>query len=106
MKYICPMHPDVIRDAPGRCPKCGMVLVPQGTKIVNAQDKGLGPITWKSYMPLATIIGLILIVAFIAAWNGYGSSPLFLSHFLAYFMAGFFLTFSAFKLIDLKGFAA
>ena len=26
-KYICPMHPDVRRDKPGSCPKCGMDLV-------------------------------------------------------------------------------
>ncbi|WP_373475594.1 copper-translocating P-type ATPase [Sphingorhabdus sp.] len=26
--YICPMHPDVRQDEPGRCPKCGMNLVP------------------------------------------------------------------------------
>jgi hypothetical protein len=25
--YTCPMHPDVISDAPGQCPKCGMDLV-------------------------------------------------------------------------------
>lgn len=34
-KYQCPMHADVIRDAPGRCPKCGMTLVP----IVKAPPK-------------------------------------------------------------------
>ncbi len=27
-KYTCPMHPEVISDKPGNCPKCGMVLVP------------------------------------------------------------------------------
>jgi Cu2+-exporting ATPase len=27
MKYICPMHPDVISDKPGQCPECGMNLV-------------------------------------------------------------------------------
>lgn len=27
-KYICPMHPMVIKDAPGICPMCGMELVP------------------------------------------------------------------------------
>jgi len=27
VKYICPMHTDVIKDAPGKCPKCGMDLV-------------------------------------------------------------------------------
>jgi FtsP/CotA-like multicopper oxidase with cupredoxin domain len=25
--YACPMHPDVIQDEPGRCPKCGMKLL-------------------------------------------------------------------------------
>ena len=27
-QYTCPMHPEVIKDAPGQCPKCGMNLVP------------------------------------------------------------------------------
>jgi len=26
-KYTCPMHPDVVTDHPGNCPKCGMKLV-------------------------------------------------------------------------------
>jgi flagellar basal body-associated protein FliL len=25
--YTCPMHPEVISDKPGKCPKCGMMLV-------------------------------------------------------------------------------
>jgi uncharacterized membrane protein YraQ (UPF0718 family) len=27
-EYVCPMHPEVRQDDPGRCPKCGMDLVP------------------------------------------------------------------------------
>lgn len=27
MQYTCPMHPDVVKDAPGKCPECGMKLV-------------------------------------------------------------------------------
>jgi Cu(I)/Ag(I) efflux system membrane fusion protein len=26
-KYVCPMHPQIIRDQPGNCPLCGMDLV-------------------------------------------------------------------------------
>jgi hypothetical protein len=27
-KYTCPMHPEVVTEHPGKCPKCGMKLVP------------------------------------------------------------------------------
>lgn len=27
-QYTCPMHPEIIRDAPGACPICGMALEP------------------------------------------------------------------------------
>jgi P-type Cu+ transporter len=29
-RYTCPMHPEVVKDGPGDCPKCGMALVPIG----------------------------------------------------------------------------
>jgi len=39
--YSCEMHPEVISDKPGKCPKCGMELtkkmVPDTTKI-TVQD--------------------------------------------------------------------
>jgi hypothetical protein len=27
VQYTCPMHPEVVSDKPGKCPKCGMTLV-------------------------------------------------------------------------------
>jgi hypothetical protein len=27
MQYTCTMHPEVLSDKPGKCPKCGMTLV-------------------------------------------------------------------------------
>ncbi|MBB6301244.1 Cu+-exporting ATPase [Rhizobium leucaenae] len=38
--YTCPMHPKVISDHPGDCPKCGMALEPMG---VPAADEGPNP---------------------------------------------------------------
>jgi len=31
MSYTCPMHPEIVADAPGMCPECGMRLVPVKT---------------------------------------------------------------------------
>ena len=30
-QYTCPMHPEIVEDEPGNCPKCGMTLVPRET---------------------------------------------------------------------------
>ncbi|HSZ24794.1 MAG TPA: efflux RND transporter periplasmic adaptor subunit [Cytophagaceae bacterium] len=35
--YTCPMHPEIIRHAPGQCPICGMDLVEKG--VVNSLEK-------------------------------------------------------------------
>ncbi len=32
MTYTCPVHPEVRKDKPGICPKCGMTLVPAGNE--------------------------------------------------------------------------
>ncbi len=39
IQYTCPMHPEIIQDVPGRCPKCGMNLVPV-TKATSNNDLG------------------------------------------------------------------
>lgn len=31
-KYTCTMHPEVVRNKPGKCPKCGMKLVAMKSK--------------------------------------------------------------------------
>ena len=100
-KYICPMHPEIKSDEAGRCPKCGMELVLQEEAKSEVhqstqEDVGLG----SNYWPLIIIIGLIFITSLGVAYPKFDLRLIIRS-----FMAGFFLVFSGFKLIDLKGFA-
>ena len=39
--YTCPMHPEIIRDKPGRCPICGMELVKKETDGKKITEVGL-----------------------------------------------------------------
>jgi P-type Cu2+ transporter len=40
-KYTCPMHPEIMQDKLGNCPKCGMtlVLVKANTKLTHSQHQ-------------------------------------------------------------------
>ena len=38
-EYTCPMHPEVVQDHPGSCPKCGMALEPR----TAAAEEGPNP---------------------------------------------------------------
>lgn len=39
-KYTCPMHPEVISDKAGDCPKCGMKLEPKNSSLPSARGGG------------------------------------------------------------------
>lgn len=44
-QYTCLMHPQIIRDKPGKCPICGMTLVPKvigGKKVAELVDIKIG----------------------------------------------------------------
>ncbi|HVZ12039.1 MAG TPA: heavy metal-binding domain-containing protein [Patescibacteria group bacterium] len=102
-EYICPMHPTIESEKPGKCPKCGMRLVLKSSLEKQNHylaEKGLEKMSYKNYIPLAVIIGLILMTSVVVSF------PLFnLRQIISSFMAGFFIVFAGFKLIDLGGFA-
>ena len=43
VKYHCPMHPQIERDAPGECPICGMKLVASETSVEAAATNAVAP---------------------------------------------------------------
>lgn len=41
--YLCPMHSEVRQSSPGKCPKCGMDLLPEGTKFAMLRHMSKSP---------------------------------------------------------------
>ena len=105
--YVCPMHPEVKSDKPGRCHICGMELVEKDKvkdpkKSEQAEDKkGF----LETYKPLFIIIGLIALPVLFLALQDVSVGKFIWQRAMSQFMGGFFLVFSGFKFLDLKGFA-
>ncbi len=58
--YTCPMHPEIVRDAPGDCPICGMALVPiAGTG--EADDSELRDLTRRFWTGVVLSIPLVIL---------------------------------------------
>jgi P-type Cu+ transporter len=48
-RYVCPMHPEVVSDRPGACPKCGMALelaAPARDEGADAEDADMSRRFW------------------------------------------------------------
>ncbi|HEX9836009.1 MAG TPA: HAD-IC family P-type ATPase, partial [Alphaproteobacteria bacterium] len=61
-KYTCPMHPEIVRDAPGDCPICGMALEPMGASPEEAANPELADMTRRFWIGAALCVPLIAIV--------------------------------------------
>jgi Heavy metal binding domain len=58
--YVCPMHSIVRQPGPGQCPKCGMDLVPEGTRFAILRHMISSP------LHLAAMLGLMLALMVVA----------------------------------------
>ena len=72
-QYTCSMHPQIIRDEPGNCPLCGMVLIP--LKKTDAEHAGHGmhvsmidDFKKRFYVVLVLTIPIMLLSQMIQQW--------------------------------------
>jgi Cu2+-exporting ATPase len=71
-KYTCPMHPQIIRDAPGKCPICGMTLVPliksSGQDMHKSHAAGIHDFKKRFYVVLVLTVPIMLLSPMIQHW--------------------------------------
>ncbi len=59
--WTCPMHPEVVRAAPGSCPKCGMALEPVGAMPDDSDNPELKDMTRRFVLSVIISVPLLII---------------------------------------------
>ena len=60
-EYVCPMHPQIVRNAPGSCPICGMALEPR-TLTGDEENAELRDMTRRFWVSVALSVPLLAFV--------------------------------------------
>ena len=58
-EYVCPMHPEIVRRAPGNCPICGMALEPR-TAAVEEENAELVDMTRRFWLSVGLAVPLFV----------------------------------------------
>jgi Cu+-exporting ATPase len=60
-EYTCPMHPEIVRDAPGSCPICGMALEPRTITLTEEKNPELVEMARRFWVSAVFSLPLLLI---------------------------------------------
>lgn len=60
-EYTCPMHPQIVRDAPGNCPICGMALEPRTVSLDEEENYELVDMRRRFWISVVLTIPVFLI---------------------------------------------
>ena len=60
-RYTCPMHPEIVRDAPGSCPICGMALEPRTVTLRDEENPELVDMRRRFWVSVALTLPLLAI---------------------------------------------
>ncbi len=58
-EWTCPMHPEIVRDAPGSCPICGMALEPRAVTLED-ENPELADMTLRFWVSAVLTVPLVL----------------------------------------------
>jgi Cu+-exporting ATPase len=61
VEWTCPMHPEIVRDAPGSCPICGMALEPRTVTLEEAPNPELVAMSRRFWTSAALSVPLLVI---------------------------------------------
>jgi hypothetical protein len=70
VQYTCSMHPEILFELPGKCPKCGMQLI-EKSKVSEAKNMGMmhpgmmggmNNSSHKRKFPLVLIMGVMMAI--------------------------------------------
>src|SRR5437868_7035087 len=59
--YTCPMHPEIRRDHPGTCPKCGMALEPVMPSLEDDENPELAAFRHRFWWTLPLTIAVVFL---------------------------------------------
>ncbi|MCB9640481.1 MAG: copper-translocating P-type ATPase [Myxococcales bacterium] len=62
VEWTCPMHPEIVQDHPGDCPKCGMALEPRSIEAKEEENPELLDMSKRFWFSAALALPLIAIV--------------------------------------------
>ncbi|MGH8105744.1 MAG: heavy metal-binding domain-containing protein, partial [Arenimonas sp.] len=68
-KYTCPMHPEIVQDHPGTCPKCGMALEPTMPSLEDERNPELEDFSRRFRWTLPLSVTVLVLAMFGHDWQ-------------------------------------
>ena len=60
-EWTCPMHPQIVRDAPGSCPICGMALEPRTVTVEEPPNPELADMSRRFWVALVLSLPVLVL---------------------------------------------
>jgi Cu+-exporting ATPase len=61
IEYVCPMHPEIVKNGPGSCPICGMALEPRTATLHEETNPELVDMQRRFWLSLALSVPVVLL---------------------------------------------